>query len=305
MVGCCRRRIGKKDADGQVRQCRDVQLHGIAYRHRSGRYCCGWEFAKCQNPVGARIYLRPVDAPRDVCAADDQWLVAKSVGDLDPNSLSARARVHDQTQSLIAEPLRLTGHGRLRCGPPGPDPMPRVAALGGTRCRPRGIDSAEQGKRCDANQRANPSSHSNKFNQRILVSSILHLPALVSVLRPSSPGSAHEGASADVNQVPTSLHEALPWVPLKSGTHSESSVMRARPWGLAAGWTKFKRWPAGYSSRVGTAECGRSSRRSSLRKDSRRETVSTACSRSRAMLVFTTYPVAPARNEAATMCGES
>ena len=93
------------------------------------------------------------------------------------------------------------------------DPMLRAAALGGTRCGPHRMDTTEEGKCCDANQRANPSSYTDKFNQRILVSSILHLPASVSVLSPSTLEAPEKGqALSQVAQFPGSRVLGLIWV---------------------------------------------------------------------------------------------
>src|SRR6516162_8114421 len=99
-----------------------------------------------------------------MCAADNQWLVTKGVGDLDPDRLPASAGVHNQAESLIAEHPRTIGYGRLCGGRPGPDPMLRVTAPGDTRCL-GGIASTEQRKRCDGDQRAIPPSHTKTFNQ--------------------------------------------------------------------------------------------------------------------------------------------
>jgi len=45
-----------------------------------------------------------------VSAADDQWLVAKGVRDLDPDFLPRGAGMHDEAQRLVPEGLDAPSH---------------------------------------------------------------------------------------------------------------------------------------------------------------------------------------------------
>jgi hypothetical protein len=99
------RGIGKKEADGQIRQRWHVQVDRIAYYHRLCADGPGRLSLKRYSPVGSRIDLRCGGPAGNVCAADKQRMVAIAIGDLDPDLRPTDGCVHDEAQGFIAESL--------------------------------------------------------------------------------------------------------------------------------------------------------------------------------------------------------
>src|ERR1700732_4168037 len=65
-----------------------------------------------------------------MCAADQQWLVAKRVRDLDPGLRSSGAGMHDEAQALVLEGLETPWHERLWGCRPCSDPGFAVPIVG-------------------------------------------------------------------------------------------------------------------------------------------------------------------------------
>jgi hypothetical protein len=78
---------------------------------------------KFQGAIGGGVDVRSVSPAGNVCGADEQWLVAKSVRDFYPDFLSACASVRDEAEGLVVKGLDAPLEGGLRGSCPRSNPM--------------------------------------------------------------------------------------------------------------------------------------------------------------------------------------
>src|SRR5947199_10453544 len=83
--------------------------------------------ANLQRAVGGPIDLGSFCSPGNVRPADEQGLVPKRIGDLDPDFPAPGADVHDEAKGLVPENLGVTRDGRL--GGRGPRYNPMLTVL--------------------------------------------------------------------------------------------------------------------------------------------------------------------------------
>ena len=89
--------------------------------------------AKLQSSVGGRIDLGSFCSPGNVRPADEQGLVPKRIGDLDPDFPAPGADVHDEAKGLVPENLGVPRDGRLGGRGPRSNPMLRGRKRDGKR----------------------------------------------------------------------------------------------------------------------------------------------------------------------------
>ena len=103
--------------------------------------------AKLQSSVGGRIDLGSFCSPGNVRPADEQGLVPKRIGDLDPDFPAPGADVHDEAKGLVPENLGVPRDGRLGGRGPRSNPMLTV---------PRSIRRARRMRETESGQRREP-----------------------------------------------------------------------------------------------------------------------------------------------------
>ncbi len=122
VIGRGRRLVGKVEADREIRERGNCELHGIADDRGSLRDRHGRSSSERQYPIGGGFDVRTGGSPRYMRTPEDQRSVAVGVRQPDPELRPSDAGMNDEPEGLISERLETPGHGWLRCRRPGPNP---------------------------------------------------------------------------------------------------------------------------------------------------------------------------------------